>query len=111
MGAAGGGDLHGALASDVGRGVGAPGAGGGAGGAEGGGGAGEEGSGRREAVGRGSAPRRFPSARGGGGEPRARPPRLSPPARSERLTSGFKSEDEERLLRGEGRGPAAPSHV
>ena len=112
MGAGGGGDLHGALASDVGRGVGAPGAGGGAGGAEGGGGAGEEGSGRREAAGRGSAPRRFPSARGGGGgggEPRARPPRLSPPSRSERLTSGLKAKmkNDSCGARGGGRQPRA----
>lgn len=61
------------------------------------------GAGRRRGggPGGGSQPRCFLSARGGG-EPRAHPPCLSPPARSERLTIGFKSEDEERILRGGG---------
>lgn len=70
-------------------------------GEEGGGaGAGRRGGG---GPGGGSQPRCFLSARGGG-EPRAHPPCLSPPARSERLTIGFKSEDEERILRGGGGG-------
>lgn len=49
----------------------------------------------------GSPPQGFLSARGGG-EPRAHPPCLSPPARSERLTIGFKREGEERIQRGGG---------